>query len=709
MTGSAQLIKRYFHTRRSSEFHLIIGQVESITAMAASLLKADFVAVFYRPHDHERLLPLAYMNRPGAEITDLRTLEVQWQDCSAFDCFDTEDPAGPDRIIDCADASGDGFAAQYSFSSVLAQPCVLENNVKALLVAYWRQAPPSMDEDTRHNLEHLLRILLDTMISAEGIQCRNDFNLRLTELIAMADMPVGERHVDELLEEIVSYAEKAVPSAGYGLFIQNTEGEKFKLGASRGDLNPGDEYALALADKLPMLCLKAEAMKSHRCRWVDISDEFAAFHPSVHASVLSLDLQVRVVLVAWSAGEEDLEQNDRELLTAFSLFAQTIIKDALIVKNLTQSNRILRKSSHQLANFETLAALADMTSGIAHDFNNIFGGVVGRIQLIKLRAKDESLKADLDKAESLLMEGAETLKRLQTFTTSARQKKTRLLDLRELIESYLQRDDSVWKKLAAEKKVRVDLDCSYEQALVEGHDLDLLMMLDKLIDNAVEHAHDNSTVTISFGSNSKYYMLSVENHGAPVPLEIQGKVFYPFFTTKHIRGAGLGLSVVHGIVVRHGGKVDFSSRDGITRVSVWLMMAERMNDVSEITRKSAGERKLRILVVDDDVQIREVLSDMLAIDGHHPTACADGFAALKAFDKAEYDLVITDLGMPGMSGLELAGTVHRSKPQLPIAMITGWGTQLNEDEVAMNGIKAVLPKPFHLSDIKKLVENLVTA
>ncbi|HDL01950.1 MAG TPA: response regulator, partial [candidate division Zixibacteria bacterium] len=118
-------------------------------------------------------------------------------------------------------------------------------------------------------------------------------------------------------------------------------------------------------------------------------------------------------------------------------------------------------------------------------------------------------------------------------------------------------------------------------------------------------------------------------------------------------------------------------------------------------------KQLKILVVDDDDQIREVLTDMLSIDGYDTVACEDGFSALKAFETEEFDLVITDLGMPGMSGLELAGEIHSKKPELPIAMITGWGTQLNHDEVALKGVKTVLSKPFHLKDIKVMIQELV--
>ena len=117
--------------------------------------------------------------------------------------------------------------------------------------------------------------------------------------------------------------------------------------------------------------------------------------------------------------------------------------------------------------------------------------------------------------------------------------------------------------------------------------------------------------------------------------------------------------------------------------------------------------KPTILVVDDDAGIREILSDMLSIWGYETVTCGDGFAALDAMKGQDFDLIITDLGMPGMSGLELASNVHETHPKLPIAMITGWGIQLNDDEIQQKGIKSITPKPFRISEIGRVVKELI--
>ena len=100
---------------------------------------------------------------------------------------------------------------------------------------------------------------------------------------------------------------------------------------------------------------------------------------------------------------------------------------------------------------------------------------------------------------------------------------------------------------------------------------------------------------------------------------------------------------------------------------------------------------------------------MLSIDGYETGSCSDGYSALEELEKREYDLMITDLGMPGMSGMDLSGAAHERFPNMAIAMITGWGTQLDPGEVKAIGVTTVLSKPFHKKDIKALVRDLVQA
>ena len=120
-------------------------------------------------------------------------------------------------------------------------------------------------------------------------------------------------------------------------------------------------------------------------------------------------------LVAYTDQDDLMNNNDRELLSIFALFASIIIREEMQLKNLSRVNRLLKKSTTKLADIETLAALTDMTSGLAHDFNNVIGGIIGRVQLLQLKAKDQQTLRGLAKIEQLAQDGAETVKRIQEF------------------------------------------------------------------------------------------------------------------------------------------------------------------------------------------------------------------------------------------------------------------------------------------------------
>jgi CheY-like chemotaxis protein len=235
-------------------------------------------------------------------------------------------------------------------------------------------------------------------------------------------------------------------------------------------------------------------------------------------------------------------------------------------------------------------------------------------------------------------------------------------------------------------------------------------MLNKVLENAVEHSPEGGEVIVAVESEGGLVRMSVRDSGSGIDAAIREKIFFPFFSTKKgVRGAGLGLAIVHGIAVRHSAQVKVHSRPGRgTTIEIAFTRRTTQREQSDVSRRRRTRDNLAVLVVDDDRQIREILSDMLVIDGHSATACCDAYEALEALDQAKFDLMITDLGMPGMSGLDLAGMAHDKHPEMPIAMITGWGTQLDEKETALKGVQTVLAKPFHLADIKRMIRALVT-
>ncbi len=127
---------------------------------------------------------------------------------------------------------------------------------------------------------------------------------------------------------------------------------------------------------------------------------------------------------------------------------------------------------------------------------------------------------------------------------------------------------------------------------------------------------------------------------------------------------------------------------------------------NEIETSISSGHKLRILVVDDNENVREVLEDFLNFEGHQPVLAKDGEEALKIFSNQDFDMVITDLGMPGMSGWELSRHIKQKKPEIPVVIITGWGAQLSPEDLKENKVELVLSKPFNLDQVKQITEGI---
>lgn len=130
------------------------------------------------------------------------------------------------------------------------------------------------------------------------------------------------------------------------------------------------------------------------------------------------------------------------------------------------------------------------------------------------------------------------------------------------------------------------------------------------------------------------------------------------------------------------------------------------NDQFKTLEMSPSHSALRILVVDDNENIRDMLEDFLNLEGHKPVLAKDGEEALKTFSHQDFDIVITDLGMPGMSGWEVNKRIKEKKPKIPVVIITGWGAQLSPEELKANKVDWILSKPFNLDQFKQMLTTV---
>ncbi|HEX6183079.1 MAG TPA: ATP-binding protein [Pyrinomonadaceae bacterium] len=377
----------------------------------------------------------------------------------------------------------------------------------------------------------------------------------------------------------------------------------------------------------------------------------------------------------------------------------------------------------QYAQIEKLSALGELASGVAHDFNNTLAGILGRAQLL-MRTKDpEKLHRGLEIIARAAEDGAHTVRRIQDFARQRRDHDFQPVSVDQLLLDVREITRPRWKDSAAAAGVHITLDLRLRSsATVLGDGSEMREVLVNMIFNAVDAMPRGGRLTLTSDEEDGRVVLSVSDTGTGMSPEVSAKVFDPFFTTKGKAGMGLGLSVSYGIIRRHEGTVEVESEVGRgTTFRILLPTAGREAaaareaaaheadaheaDEPKEPARAAGARPIRILVAEDERDVRDLLCEILRAEGHEVYPAASGVEALEIFRASDFDAVFTDIGMPGMSGWELARAVRETDGTVPLAVITGWGDAVGSTEQRAAGVDWVVTKPFDADRIAELAAD----
>lgn len=372
----------------------------------------------------------------------------------------------------------------------------------------------------------------------------------------------------------------------------------------------------------------------------------------------------------------------------------------------------LRLEEH-LRQAQKMEAVGTLAGGIAHDFNNILGAIMGYSELLLHAGADPSARRDLEEILQFCRRGKGLVERILAF--SRRQDPSRrpvdvqqpLEEVTRLLEATINPGIRIRTRLggdvphvmanpAALHQVLMNLGMNAVQAMPAGGELEFSVDSTYVTDS-VARAHPRLR-------EGPHVVLEVKDTGGGMPSHVKERAFEPFFTTKPPgEGTGLGLSVVHGIVVEHGGAVDIVSAPGEgTTVRCFLPALEKEQTEGPVAGtaypKGNGER---ILYVDDEPGLAAVGGRRLALLGFLPETFTDPRMALERIeaDPARYDLVITDYLMPLMSGLQLSRAVRAARADLPILLLTGHMEDLPVEALHASGIARLVKKPAQMEDL----------
>jgi GAF domain-containing protein/CheY-like chemotaxis protein len=393
---------------------------------------------------------------------------------------------------------------------------------------------------------------------------------------------------------------------------------------------------------------------------------------------------------------------DERLLSSIGHLAALALRSAQLFEERTRAYGELASAQDQLVRTEKLRALGEMASGVAHDFNNLLASILGRAQLTLQRLQDPQLRKWLQVIERSALDGAQTVRRLQEFTRTRRDQPFVAVDLNEIVRGALEITQSRWREETRSRGVDVEAHTSFGSLpAVAGDAAELREAMTNLILNAVDAMPTGGTLTLTTRVENNLIVVTVADTGVGIPEAIRGKIFDPFFTTKGPQGTGLGLSMTYGILSRHGARITVDSQEG-SGTTFRLTFARSVVpdvDVSPGSEVPPLGASLCCLVVDDEPEVARVLGDMLQTNGHRVTVLTDGAEAIAQFRAAPFDLVLTDLAMPRVSGWQVAQAVKEIAPSVPVILVTGFGVELSAEERQTHGVDVVLVKPLRITDV----------
>ena len=320
------------------------------------------------------------------------------------------------------------------------------------------------------------------------------------------------------------------------------------------------------------------------------------------------------------------------------------------------------------------------------------------------------LMKGLEIIERASLDGAETVRRVQEFSRRRVDDTDFVqIELNKLLEDALEYTSVRWKDEAESKGMQIIIqkDFSPLPATI-GSASELRVVFTNLIHNAIDAMPGGGTISIKTFEKKNSVVIQIKDNGSGIPEDIQHRIFDPFFTTKGVQSTGLGMSISYGIINRHKGTIEFDSIEGVgTTFTLKLPVAGSAckNEKQSEEMVEAKKKNVRILVIEDEEEVRNLLSDILTEAGHQVITACDGNQGIEVFKENEVDMVFSDLGMPGISGWQVAETIKGIKKQMPVAIITGWNVDLEQKKLTEKGVDFIAFKPFEVKQVLKLVQD----
>jgi len=394
-------------------------------------------------------------------------------------------------------------------------------------------------------------------------------------------------------------------------------------------------------------------------------------------------------------------ENDLQLLSIFAESAGIAIEKASL-------HQELKERINQLIQTEKFKAVGKLTSALMHDFNNFLSIIIGRAQLLSVQTKDTNLSKHIESIIKVSTQAADIIQRLNQFGMPAPEKEFRNTDLNQVVKEAIELTRSKWNEWAKLRgiKIKIGQDLSPLPPIF-GNPADLREVIINMFLNSIDALPKGGVISLRTWQEDEKIFLSLKDNGVGMNEEVKKKLFEPFFSTKHEKGNGLGMAVAYSIILQHNGRIAVESEEGkgttfIIRLPVSTVKDKDKEDTTKI--KLPGE-KVHILLIEDDEDLQGVLAEMLSSEGYEVKVACSGTEGISFLKVKKYDVIITDLGIAGMTGWDFAAEAKEINPHIPVILVSGWGDQILTKEAKDLGVEVILSKPIKRENLKRAIDR----
>jgi PAS domain S-box-containing protein len=360
---------------------------------------------------------------------------------------------------------------------------------------------------------------------------------------------------------------------------------------------------------------------------------------------------------------------------------------------------------------EKLNILGEIAGGVVHNFNNILSVILGYIDLFPFGSANQTCCEIINKIHQAALDGTEIVKRIQNFS-QIRETFTRdVADINEIICDVIE----FIKPMLSDGKRTITVNTQLRvvpPVLIVP--FEMREVLSNIMINSIYAMPSGGEITITTGVRNGFVFVTVSDTGVGMSEETKRRLFEPFFTTKMNQGTGIGMSVSYAIINKFGGEIQVESEEGIgTSITILLPFSDKREpsgvpNVCNSTRWGALTPLPRsILVIDDEENICKILEEYLTREGHDVVTAQSGGTGLDILSRRSFDIVITDLNMPRISGWDIARQIKRESPGTVTIMLTGWGTNIEELNRRENVVDRLIFKPINFSTLSGIIAETV--